>query len=158
MLIWAVIDLLQTYRAKSVDSNERMTRQTWCFFFLLRSFVNTMRTDIFLYWSSHGLIYTLLNFHVCFFSLLFFLSLCIYVTCLHSHHLLHTPPFFRSFFPGVWVPGRLDVPGQYRRFPASHPNHPFFQHCTIWEANPDACILVSYSCNMDGNSSEHRGR
>jgi len=56
----------------------------------------------------------------------------------------HTLAFFLFLFPGVWVPGRFDMPGQYGGFPASHPHHPFLQHCALWEADPDACILVSY--------------
>lgn len=51
---------------------------------------------------------------------------------------------FSFFPPGFWFPGRPDLPGQYRGVPASHSHHPFLQHCTLWETNPNAVILVSF--------------
>lgn len=58
--------------------------------------------------------------------------------------LLALQKFFFFSLSGFWFPGRPDLPGQYRGVPASHSHHPLLQHCSLWETDPDAVILVSF--------------
>lgn len=102
----------------------------------------------------NALIYTSLNSRVCFSLPCPLLSVSLSLSLFPP-----TLSFFLSFFPGFWVPGRLDLPGQYRGFPASHSHHPLLQHRAVWEADPDTCLLVSFpllSCKRRLN--EHRSR
>lgn len=65
---WAAAGLLKTDRSRSIDWDERTTALAVCFCFLFRSCVNSMRADMFFFVDPiNGLIYTFLNFHVCFF-------------------------------------------------------------------------------------------